>query len=62
MDFILNMERKYQGRYVAISDDEKPKVIASGRDCGHVIDKARQKGHASPCIIFVPKENVICVY
>ena len=62
MNFLTNIERKYQGRYVAITNEQKPKVIASGKDCGVVIDKARQKGQQSPCIIFVPKENVICIY
>ena len=58
----LTVESKYQGKYVAFSSSEDKKVIASGRDAGAVIEKARKKGVDTPAIVFVPKEDVTYIY
>jgi formylmethanofuran dehydrogenase subunit D len=58
----LTVESKYQGKYVAFSSSEGKKVIASGRDAGIVIEKARKKGVDTPAIVFVPKEDVTYIY
>lgn len=54
----LVMEREYQGRYVALNPSKGNKIIASGRDPGAVIRKARKKGVSVPAIVFVPREDV----
>ena len=58
----LTLESKYQGQYVAFSPCDGKKVIASGRDAGTVIEKARKKGVDTPAIVFVPKEDVTYIY
>jgi formylmethanofuran dehydrogenase subunit D len=58
----LTVEPKYQGKYVAFSTSEGNKVIASGRDAGTVIEKARKNGVDTPAIVFVPKEDVTYIY
>ena len=58
----LTVESKYQGKYVAFSPSEGKKVIASGRNAGTVIEKARKKGVDTPAIVFVPKEDVTYIY
>jgi hypothetical protein len=58
----LTVESKYQGKYVAFSSSEDKKVIASGRDAGTVIEKARKKGVDTPAIVFVHKEDVTYIY
>ena len=55
-------DRKYQGKYVAFNPSEGKKIIASGRDPGVVIQKARKKGVSVPAIVFVPKEGVAYIY
>lgn len=59
---MLVTESKYQGKYVAFSPSEGKKVIASGRDAGTVIEKARKRGVDTPAIVFVPEANVTCTY
>jgi len=58
----LIVESKYQGKYVAFSPSEGKKVIASSRNAGTVIEKARKKGVDTPAIVFVPKEDVTYIY
>jgi len=58
----LVTESKYQGKYVAFSPSEGKKVIASGRNAGNVIEKARKRGVDTPAIVFVPKADVTCTY
>jgi len=58
----LIMEHKYQGRYVAFNPSEGKEIIASGRDPGAVIRKARKKGVSVPAIVFVPKKDVAYIY
>jgi len=37
-------------------------IIASGRDAGAVIQKARKTGVKVPAIVFVPEEGVTYIY
>lgn len=58
----LVTDRKYQGQYVAFNPSEGNEIIASGRDPGTVIQKARKKGVSVPAIVFVPEEGVAYIY
>jgi len=58
----LVAERKYQGKYVAFDPSEGKNIIASGRDAGAVIQKARKTGVKVPAIVFVPEEGVTYIY
>lgn len=58
----LVTDRKYQGKYVAFSPSEGKKIIASGRNPGVVIQKARKQGVEVPAIVFVPKKGVAYIY
>ncbi len=57
----LVSDSKYEGKYVAFGVQGK-KVIASSKNPGSVIKRARDLGVESPAIVFVPERNVICVY
>jgi len=59
---VLVADSKYQGKYIAFSPSEGKKVIASGRNAGNVIEKARRKGVDTPAIVFVPEADVTCTY
>ncbi len=59
---VLVTDQKYQGKYVAFNPSEGKKIIASGRDPGAVIQKAREKGVSVPAIVFVPKQGVAYIY
>jgi hypothetical protein len=58
----LIKERKYEGKYVALSPSEGNKIIASGQNPSEVIEKARKKGVSVPAIVFVPKKDVAYIY
>ena len=57
----LVSDSKYEGKYVAFGASGK-NIVASGKNPGTVIKKAREKGIASPAIVFVPEKGVTCVY
>ena len=57
----LASDARYEGKYVAVGVGGKD-IIASGKNPGTVIKKARDKGVASPAIVFVPEKGVTCVY
>ena len=57
----LVIDSKYEGKYVAFGVSGKD-VIVSGKNPGTVIKKARERGIASPAIVFVPEKDVTCVY
>lgn len=54
-------DSRYEGKYVAFGASGK-NIIASGKNPGTVIKKARNQGIETPAIVFVPKKGVTCVY
>lgn len=58
----LVVDAKYEGKYVAFDPAVGQKVIASGRDAGTVIAKARKLGVEVPAIMFVPRRNEPMIY
>ena len=54
--------KKYAGKYVALTSSGKKSVIASSFRLGAVIKKAQQQGVDSPAIVFVPKKGVASLY
>jgi len=59
---VLVNEKCYQGKYVALDPSKHKGVIASGRNPGAVIEKARKFGVDVPAIVFVPREDVAYIY
>ena len=57
----LVSDSKYEGKYVAFEASGKG-IIASGKNPGTVVKKARNKGIKTPVIVFVPEKGVTCVY
>ena len=55
-------KRKYEGKFIAFDPAKKVKVIASGRDMGKVIDRARKQGVEGPAVVFVPKKGATYFY
>jgi|GEM_PF-1635383 hypothetical protein len=58
----LVADAKYEGRYVAFDPAAGKKVVASGRNAGAVVARARKLGVKVPAIVFVPKSNESLVY
>lgn len=48
----------YTGKWVAYDFSKGAEVIASGENCGKVIDEARAKGVEAPAIVFVHDPEV----
>ena len=59
---ILVLESKYEGKYVAFDPSAGKKVIASGRNPGTVVARARELGVQVPAIVFDPKSKVPLIY
>jgi len=58
----LVTDKKYEGKYVAFDSSKGRKIIASDRNPGKLIDKARKMGIDVPLIVFVPKGNTAYIY
>ena len=58
----LVTDDRMAGRFVALRSLVDREIVASGRDAIKVIAAARGKGVESPLVLFVPKEEVICMY
>ena len=59
---VLVTEEKYEGKYVAFDSSKGKKIIASGKNPGKLISKARKLGVSIPSIVFVPKGNAAYIY
>lgn len=53
----LVVDAKYEGKYVAFDPCTGPKVIASGKNAGAVVARARKRGVEVPAIVFVPRSD-----
>lgn len=58
----LVVDAKYEGKYVAFDPSAGKRVIASGRNAGDVVARARKLGVAVPAILFVPRRNEPLIY
>jgi len=54
--------KKYRGNYVAMATTGSCKVVAKAKKAGEVADMARKKGVSVPAIVFVPENNIVCLY
>jgi hypothetical protein len=52
----------YSGRFVALRSFTNNTVMASGKDAGNVLARARRRGARRPVIVFVPPRNVTCLF
>lgn len=48
--------RKYKGKWVALTDDEKS-IIAAGSTVAEVMDKSKRKGFNLPVLFKIPTAN-----
>jgi hypothetical protein len=58
----LVVDAKYEGKYVAFDPAVGQKVIASGRNAGAVVARARKLGVEVPAIMFVPRRDEPLIY
>ncbi len=58
----LVVDARYEGMYVAFDPAVGQKVIASGRNAGAVVARARKLGVEVPAIMFVPRRNEPMIY
>lgn len=58
----LLIQKGYEGKYIALTASNGGEVVASGRNAGTVIRKARKLGVDVPAIVFVPKKDVAYAY
>lgn len=59
MERILIKKEKYEGKYVALEDFGKEKIISYGKDPKKVYERAVKKGYYNPVIVFIPKKNML---
>lgn len=59
---ILVLESKYEGKYVAFDPSGGKSIIASGKNPGAVVARARRLGVEVPAIVFVPKSRIPLIY
>jgi len=59
---ILVLEPKYEGKYVAFDPSAGKSIIASGKNPGAVVARARKLGVEVPAIVFVPKSKIPLIY
>lgn len=62
MGQVLIKSAKYNGRYIAISDLSKKRVIAYGKDPKEAYDGAVKKGHRNPLILYIPTKGMAQIY
>ncbi len=48
--------KTYKGKWVALTDSDKPKVIAFGKTLKEILKKSAQKGIEHPVVTQIPKE------
>ncbi|MCK5287761.1 MAG: hypothetical protein KAJ79_01760 [Candidatus Omnitrophica bacterium] len=58
----LVKNKKYIGKYVAMEDFTKPKVVGAGNTPTEAYEKAVSKGYDMPVIAFVPAKNMVQIY
>ena len=58
----LVVDAKYEGKYVAFDPSGGTNVIASGKNAGAVVARARKLGVEVPAILFVPKRDETLIY
>ncbi len=58
----LVVDAKYEGKYVAFDPAVGRKVMASGRNAGAVVARARKLGVEVPAIMFVPRRDEPLIY
>jgi hypothetical protein len=59
---MLIVDKKYEGKYVALESFTNNRVVASGKDPLRVMNAAGKTGVKEPAIIFIPKENMTYIY
>lgn len=58
----LVVDARYEGKYVAFDPAVGQQVIASGRNAGTVVARARKLGVQVPAIMFVPRRDEPMIY
>ena len=62
MENTLIKDEKFNGRFVALKSFDDKTVIVDGKSPSEVLEKATQKGHMDPVILFVPLRNMVQIY
>ncbi|OHB63720.1 MAG: hypothetical protein A2Y76_04295 [Planctomycetes bacterium RBG_13_60_9] len=58
----LIVDAKYEGKHVAFDPSAGKKVIASGRNAGAVVARARRLGIQVPVMMSVPRRDEPLIY
>ncbi|HEY9162358.1 MAG TPA: DUF5678 domain-containing protein [Desulfomonilia bacterium] len=58
----LIVDKKYEGKFVAMEGFTSRHVVAAGNDPERVMKAASKKGIAEPVIVFIPKGNITQIY
>ena len=58
----LVKNKKYIGKYVAMEDFGKPKVVGAGSTPTAAYKTAVSKGYNTPVIAFVPANDMVQIY
>ncbi len=58
----LVKNKKYIGKYVAMEDFDKPKVVGFGNTPTEAHKKAKSNGYSASVIAFVPNKNMVQIF
>lgn len=52
----------YEGKYVTMKSFEDSTILSAGATPQEAYEKAKEKGHAKPVLIFVPLKDMVQIY
>ncbi len=58
----LQVSKEYEGRYVALKDENDPTVVGSGSTPMEALKEAESKGYPDPLFFFVPESDLVLIY
>jgi hypothetical protein len=58
----LVVDKKYEGKYVALASFADSTVIAFGDDPSEVLAESRKKGAETPVVVFITKDDTAYIY
>jgi NADPH-dependent glutamate synthase beta subunit-like oxidoreductase len=58
----LHISKEFEGRYVAMKDENDTTVVGSGPTPMDALKEAEAKGHPDPIFFFVPESDIALIY
>ena len=62
MEKCLQLEPGYEGRYVALKDDNDTVIVGSGASPVEALEEAKKNGYTDPVFFYVPEKETVLIY